>query len=272
MTLLSERFPTVYSIRVWQLRVWRRLRWRIEQKRFSRTLARDVLNHKAVNHQSVLLRRLGDSDPMLQYNKITNLRLASEKINGILIRPGETFSFWRLVGNTSRAKGYLDGLCIVQGKAVPGIGGGLCQLSNLIYWMVLHTPLTVVERHRHSYDPFPDCDRVVPFGTGATIFYNYVDLQFTNTTPHTFQIMISFDDTRIKGEILCDSQLPDTYRVFERNHCFVREQDKYYRSNEIWREIYHQGARVGEELLYTNFCEVKYQLAEYEAAIVEKVP
>jgi len=262
MVLLSERYPIIYPIRVWQLRLFRRIKWWLEAKRFSDTLSREVLDHKVIVHQSVLVRRLGDSDPMLQYNKITNLKIAAGKLNGLLIKPGETFSFWHLVGKTSRAQGYLDGLCIVQGQASPGIGGGLCQMSNLIYWMALHTPLTVVERHRHSYDPFPDCDRVIPFGTGATIFYNYVDLQFTNTTSHTFQIIISFDDTHIRGEIFCDTQLPDTYRVFEQNHRFVRQNGKYYRSNEIWRKVFHAGVKKSEELLYTNFCEVKYRLED----------
>ena len=45
-------------------------------------------------------------------------------------------------------------------------GGGLCQLSNLIYWMTLHTPLTITERYRHSYDVFPDSNRTQPFGSG----------------------------------------------------------------------------------------------------------
>ena len=158
------------------------------------------------------------------------------------------------------SRGYLDGLCISQGQAEPGIGGGLCQLSNLIYWMVLHTPLTIVERHRHSFDPFPDCDRVIPFGTGVTVFYNYVDLQFANPTTQTFQITISFDDTYIKGEIFCDAQLTATYRVFERKHHFIKENGKFYRSNEIWRESFQGGVKQCEELLFTNFCEVKYSL------------
>ena len=63
------------------------------------------------------------------------------------------------------------------GSFQTGIGGGLCQLSNLIYWMTLHTPLTVTERYRHSFDVFPDSRRTQPFGSGATCSYNYLDLQ-----------------------------------------------------------------------------------------------
>ena len=81
-----------------------------------------------------------------QYNKITNLRLAAARLDGVVLRPGETFSYWRLIGRPSRRKGYLDGIVLFCGTFRPGVGGGLCQL-------------TVVERYRHSYDVFPDCGR-----------------------------------------------------------------------------------------------------------------
>lgn len=106
-----------------------------------------------------MLRRLKDVDMQYQYNKITNLRLAAARLDGVVLRPGETFSYWRLIGRPSRRKGYLDGIVLFCGTFRPGVGGGLCQMSNLIFWMTLHTPLTVVERYRHSYDVFPDCGR-----------------------------------------------------------------------------------------------------------------
>jgi vancomycin resistance protein VanW len=72
------------------------------------------------------------------------------------------------------------------GEARSGIGGGICQLSNLIHWMAIHSPLVVVERSNHSFDPFPDEGRVLPFGSGAAIFYNYVDLVLHNPTDRVF--------------------------------------------------------------------------------------
>jgi vancomycin resistance protein VanW len=63
------------------------------------------------------------------------------------------------------------------GEARLGIGGGLCQIANLLKWLAIHSPLTVTERHHHSFEPFLDDRRVLPFGSGATIFYNYGDFQ-----------------------------------------------------------------------------------------------
>ncbi|MDP3641159.1 MAG: VanW family protein [Alphaproteobacteria bacterium] len=67
-----------------------------------------------------------------QTNKITNLKIAALQINGLLIKPGETFSFCKTVGRPTKKKGYLEGMELSRGKAQPGIGGGVCQLSNLL--------------------------------------------------------------------------------------------------------------------------------------------
>ena len=75
-----------------------------------------------------------------------------------------------------------------HGEVRVGTGGGLCQLANMLYWLALHTPLVIKERHHHSFDLFPDDRRVIPFGTGTSVFYNYVDLQFYNPTAQSVPI------------------------------------------------------------------------------------
>ncbi len=114
-------------------------------------------------HRSIILRKLKDVDICLQENKRTNLSLAIQKINNIIIEPNQTLSFWKLVGRPTKNKGYLTGLVLNQGKIDTGIGGGLCQLGNLIFWIFAHSPLDITQRFRHSFDVFPDIDRKVPF-------------------------------------------------------------------------------------------------------------
>lgn len=127
-------------------------------------------------HNSLIRRTLGNTRPELQENKAVNLALAATKVNGALLRRGQVFSFWHMVGSVTAKKGYREGLTISGGKACSDIGGGLCQMTNLIHWMVLHTPLTVTEHHHHDQlDLFPDYHRQVPFGTGTSVFYNYID-------------------------------------------------------------------------------------------------
>lgn len=185
---LLVKLPFVYKIRIGQLRFSRYLKNR--RVRFA-TLQQDkILKYTMKRHQSLLRKKLGSSDPVLQENKITNLAIAIQQLDGLVIAPGETCSFWKQIGKPTKRKGYIDGMLLSQGEVSRGTGGGLCQLANLLFWLTLHTPLQVSERHHHSFDPFPDENRVMPFGSGASVFYNYVDLRITNPTYQRFQIKV----------------------------------------------------------------------------------
>ncbi len=160
------------------------------------------LPYRYIKHTSKLIRRLGDSDLALQRNKVVNLRLAVDCMNGVSIGPGEYFSFCRLVGRPSARRGFVEGMELSFGEARSGIGGGICQLSNLIHWMVSAFPLRVVERANHSFDPFPDEGRILPFGSGAAIFYNFIDLVLHNPTADTFQLRFHIAAHQLEGELL----------------------------------------------------------------------
>lgn len=264
--LLSQRHPLFYFLAIWTKRIKRYSYWYFDSKKYASEKTTSKLAFRVKKHQSVLLKKLGENDMQLQVNKVTNLKIASKKIDGILIRPGETFSFCRLVGLPTKRKGYLPGMELTFGKATAGIGGGLCQISNFIHWLVLHSPLTIVERYHHSFDPFPDDGRVLPFGSGATIFYNYRDFQFTNNTTYTFQINIWFSEKCLEGELRIDNELDYTYHVFEKDHQFLKIENQFYRKNEIWRNKilkFQSGKVVETELITKNFARVTYTPEEF---------
>ena len=230
----------------------RRLLWHFSGVSFARALRAAPLPHDVFTADSLIMRPLRNVDMHLQENKKINLALAVGRISGILLRPGETFSFWRLVGRPTRSKGYKDGLTLHQGHLETGVGGGLCQLSNLIYWMTLHTPLRVIERRRHSYDVFPDVGRNRPFGSGATVAYNYVDLQIHNPTAQTFQLRLWLDETHLQGEWRSDAPPQAGYRVFEKNHRFEPQPwGGYLRRNELYRLVSRQDSRMETEEFIT---------------------
>ena len=162
------------------------------------------LTVRVKKHASLLMRELSEDEMVLQRNKVVNLRLASRQTDGLLIRPGETFSFNKVVGSCTTAKGYVEGMRLSNGDAISGVGGGICQLANLVHWMVLHSPLTIVERSEHSFDPFPDKGRVLPWGVGCSIVYNYVDLVVRNDTDTTFQLRTWVAERHLKGELRAD--------------------------------------------------------------------
>jgi len=264
--LISQRHPILYFIAVWARRAQRKAVWLFDNKKYSTAKSTEKLPFRIKKHQSVLLKKLGENNMQLQINKVTNLKIAAAQINSILIRPKETFSFCKLVGLPTVKKGYLPGMELSFGEARAGIGGGICQISNLIHWLVIHSPLTVNERYHHSFDPFPDDGRVLPFGSGATVFYNYRDYQFTNNTPYIFQINLWFTDKCLEGELRIDQELDFAYHVFEKEHQFLKIDNQFFRKNEIWREKFlkFQGGKVLEtELLTKNFARVTYVPTAY---------
>lgn len=261
MTALSRRHPWLRPVAVAAHRVRRRVAWwrsgaawAVERR--TRSLA--VLT---MRHGSPLLRELVGVDPALQHGKVANLRLAAARVDGLLIGPGETFSFNRVVGSCSRRRGYVAGLRLQDGRPAAGTGGGICQLANLLHWLVLHSALSVVERSEHSVDAFPDRGRVVPWGVGCTIVYNYVDLVVRNDTTATFQLRTWVGPRELHGELRCDRELPHAYRVEARGEAFERTGDVVHRSNEIWRTV--TSRRTGEtydELLRRNRARVLYEV------------
>lgn len=232
----------------------RKLLWLKMNQNFARQQREEVLPYLAATHQTILRRKLKDVDMWLQENKIVNLQIAAKQLNGILLRPGEVFSYWKLIGKPTKAKGYVPGMILRNGGFTSGTGGGLCQLSNLIFWMTLHTPLTVIERHRHGYDVFPDSDRTQPFGSGATCFYPNGDLMIRNDTTDTYQLIITVGKTRLHGQWRVSSQPQFHYDIQERNHRIQSEYwGGYSRHNQLYQLCYtSDGVLINEKLVVQN--------------------
>lgn len=265
MSGASERHPWLFPWAVRAHRVRRRLQWLRPGTDWARRHGAQNLPVRVKKHASLLLRELSVDQMALQHNKVVNLRLASRRTDGLLIRPGETFSFNKVVGNCTRRKGYVEGMRLSNGDAISGVGGGICQLANLVHWMVLHSPLTVVERSEHSFDPFPDKGRVLPWGVGCSIVYNYVDLVVRNDTAATFQLRTWVAQRHLRGELRADRPTATSYRVEARDEEFLRLEGRVYRRNEIWRTVIDKrtGDVVAEELLKRNHALVKYEAPEH---------
>ncbi|MHB8926400.1 MAG: VanW family protein [Bacillota bacterium] len=258
---LSELHPVFYVASVSAHRLARHGRWLANRRDYTSLRSPEPLPNVVKRHESPLIRKLGTSDVRLQYGKVQNLRLAVPRVDGTIIPPGKRFSFWRAIGRTTARKGYAEGLVLWKGEARAGVGGGLCQLSNHLHWMALHSPVVVAERHHHGFDPFPDDRRVLPYGSGATVFYNYLDLELYNPTDRTFQLRLWLTDTHLMGELRSDRPLPESYHIEERAHRFTREGEAFFRENELYRVAFDRatGRRLGEELVMKNRGLVKYR-------------
>ena len=142
-----------------------------------------------------------DGEKVLLAGKVHNLRLAIRRLNGVEVPAQAVFSFWKHIKRTSRLKGYVAGRELREGCLIPGIGGGLCQLSNSLYDTALRAGFEIVERHAHT--------QVIPGSLAeserdATVFWNYVDLRFKSTRAFRIEAELTVDSlvVRFRGEPL----------------------------------------------------------------------
>ncbi|CDB30956.1 putative uncharacterized protein [Firmicutes bacterium CAG:137] len=201
-------------------------------------------------------------DMVYQENKVFNLKLAAATLDHLLIRPGETFSFWRLVRYADRDTPYREGLAEVDGKLTVQKGGGLCQLSNLLCWMFLHTPLTLTERHGHQVKDFPEPPSDAPLGVDATVAEGWLDLRVRNDTEVTFQIAISFDQAHITGRVYTARDLGLTYEAINENLVYYRQNGRVYEGVDVVQRAIDtsSGICVSTRRMYRNQCEIGYRL------------
>lgn len=271
--LFCEISPLTYRISTYKCIGLRNIKDFFRSERFAEIKSEQLLPVPVYKHKSLIRRKLGNVDMQLQENKAVNLSLAAPQIDHILIRPGETFSFWRLVGDATEEKGYQMGLTIAGGKPSKGIGGGMCQFTNLLHWMFLHTSMEITEHHHHdAIDLFPDFGRQIPFGTGTSILYNYLDYRVKNTTDCTYQIIAYTTEQYLCGEIRADKPQPCTYHIHAEDEFFSRENGIVYRNGRIVRETIdvHTGNHIAREIIRENHARVLYDTSHLTIRETEK--
>ncbi|MBM5822804.1 MAG: vancomycin resistance protein [Cyanobacteria bacterium K_Offshore_surface_m2_011] len=140
-------------------------------------------------------------------NKRANIRRGAALLDRGLVGAGKAWSFWHRVGRPGAANGFQPGRNIVGGRLVALSGGGLCQLSSMVYHLALLGGLTVLERHPHSLDIYEEDQRFTPLGADATVVWGFKDLRLHN--PHPFPVAFGFrvEPNRLIGELRSDTVL-----------------------------------------------------------------
>lgn len=142
-------------------------------------------------------------------DRSTNLRLAANKINGLVLMPGEEFSFNKVVGKRTIQDGYKNAPIYQNGKVVDGLAGGICQISSTLYNAVLLANLEIVERRNHNFT-----STYVPAGRDATVVYGAIDFKFKNSREYPIKLIssvsggiASFEIKGIKQEVEYDVRI-----------------------------------------------------------------
>lgn len=126
----------------------------------------------------------------------SNLKIAADSIEGRLIKPGEVFSFNGVTGLRIEENGYQEAPVIFEGELVPGIGGGVCQVSSTLYNAVLYSNLEIVERHNHTIP-----SAYITMGRDATVTDRYLDLRFRNNSDSYIYIASWIEGNRIYAAV-----------------------------------------------------------------------
>jgi vancomycin resistance protein VanW len=186
-------------------------------------------------------------------NKKHNLRLAVATFQNLPIHPGEIFSFWFYVGRPTEKAGYRVGINIIQGKLDFDVGGGLCQLSGLLYHLALAAGLEILERHPHSVDLYTDETRYTPLGADATTAFGYKDLRLKNSLDTPVCFRISIEDQSLVGSVCALKSL--------------EAQEVIFRKEVLGRTEVVETLRKTTEGEYRRLCTQTYTISDHDQVI-----
>lgn len=207
-------------------------------------------------------------------SRIYNVSLGASRVNGVLVKPGDVFSFNEALGDVSAFTGYKQAYVIQNGRTVLGDGGGICQVSTTLFRAILNAGLPIVERHAHAYRVHY-YEEDSPPGIDATIYVPGVDLKFKNDTDHyiliqnfvdpvnlrlTFMLYGTKDDRQVTiGEPVILSQTPPPTPLYQDDPSLPKGAVKQV-DWEAWganiyftRDIVKNGVKLPTEKFVSNF-------------------
>ena len=194
-------------------------------------------------------------------NRASNIALAAKTLNGTILKPGEVFSYNKVIGNTTKEKGYKLGGAYVNGQVVQAYGGGICQVSTTLYNAVLYANLEIVQRYNHTY-----AVSYVPAGRDATVSYGGKDFKFKNSRKYPIKIegvakngTVSISIKGIKEENENEIQLES--KVLSRTPC-----NTIYQNTNTLDEGKQKIIQKG----YNGYKSITYKITKQNGKIINK--
>ena len=267
---LTQIFPWLLPIRRKQRTLFFYTQMKFDKNRYATKQELSMFPHRLFTSSCPMLNTETGFDRIYQENKVHNLKLAATKLHGLVIEPGETFSFWLCIKGADKDIPYKDALAEVDGRLVTEYGGGLCMISNLLCWLFLHTPLTITERHGHGKKDFPEPPSDAPMGVDATVAEGWLDFKVTNHTDCKVQLSLTFDEDNIIGAIYTERELHKTWKVINKDLIYYRAQGNIYEEVDVVQQVFDDhGFLLSEKTAYRNLCEIGYALPD-NITVIEK--
>lgn len=269
---LTQIFPFLLPLRRWQRKVFFYAKMRFDKNVYAKRRLDTLLPHSIYSVSSVMINRRSGFPIEYQYNKAHNLALASKTMQHVIIRPGQTFSFYQLVRKADKREHFKDGLVLENGRLKTSYGGGLCQLSSLLFQLFLHSPLVITERHAHARETLPPAQPEETVGLDAAVSEGWLDLKAYNPTQSAFQLEFELDQEYIHIQLLSDSPPQYRYKVFNSKLSYFYREARLFRNVQVSRiktDIYTNTQT--QELLFSEECEICYPADNIPQELIESI-
>lgn len=260
---ITELFPFLVPLRIWQRNVVVNTKMALDKNHYAHKKG-EYLPYEIANNKTWMINEQSGHDIIYQQNKVHNLKITSETMNKVYIYPSEIFSFNYLEKYTKKYGKLKDGLTLRNDKIIHEKGGGVCHLSNLLYYTFLLTPLTILERHGHKIKSFPNPDKDALDGVDATINKGWQDLKVKNETDHIFQICISFDEEYMYATIRSDVETNEVATISNEDFKYIRKKNQIYESVAVVKTTRNKNTNeiIEKKKLYDEIVAVGYELPE----------
>jgi vancomycin resistance protein VanW len=205
--------------------------------------------------------------------QIRNLEIAAACLDGVAIQPGETLSFWYVVGEPTAARGFRNGMELRSGCIVPSIGGGLGPLASALFEVALRAGLTIREHHPHSLELAPESERIRPFGIGAAVLYPYRDVQVKNDGEQTVLLEARGEGDalvcRLRAAVVPAAEIG----LEERGYRTTRASGRLVRAGELWQVARDRatGRTLWERLVYAGEAPLMDQMPDHHCYTWDRV-
>lgn len=195
-------------------------------------------------------------------NRVTNLELASNKINGSILLPGDTFSYNKIVGERTIAKGYKEAAIYSGGKVIDGVGGGICQLSSTLYNAVVYANLEVTSRSNHRF-----LTSYVTAGRDATVSWGTIDFCFKNTRKYPIKVISDVKNGVVTVQIYGMKEEKEYEVLIENTVTEIIP----YTVNYIKDDTLPRGSEEISQYGSNGAKSVTYKIVKYRGAVVSKI-
>lgn len=195
------------------------------------------------------------------YNRSNNIELSTEKIDGTIIMPGETFSYNQTVGERTIAAGYKEAGAYAGGKVVQDVGGGICQTSSTLYNAVLLANLEIVDRSNHQF-----LTSYVSAGRDATVSWGSIDFKFKNNREYPIKIEAKSKNGVCEMSIYGIKEETEYEVVIQSNVIsYIPYTTKYEKDSSL-----EEGKEVVEQSGYNGCTSEAYRILKLNGEVVSK--